>query len=120
MKSYELTPNQFRVADFLSWLKDGSLNLNPPFQRRSVWKPAAKSYLIAGATQERTLAVMQQVEGFILKQPEVQSMVGVLGFSFSGQGQNAGLAFVHAEGLGRARRRRALGRRRWPAAPSAR
>jgi multidrug efflux pump len=47
-----------------------------------------------GATQERTLAVMQQVEGFILKQPEVQSMVGVLGFSFSGQGQNAALAFV--------------------------
>jgi hypothetical protein len=37
---------------------------------------------------------MQQVEGFILKQPEVQSMVGVMGFSFSGQGQNAGLAFV--------------------------
>ncbi|WP_374408246.1 efflux RND transporter permease subunit [Hydrogenophaga sp.] len=47
-----------------------------------------------GATQERTLAVMKQVEGFMLKQPEVQSMVGVLGFSFSGQGQNAALAFV--------------------------
>ncbi|MDE2417312.1 MAG: efflux RND transporter permease subunit [Burkholderiales bacterium] len=47
-----------------------------------------------GATQERTLNVMQQVEAFILKQPEVQSMVGVLGFSFSGQGQNAALAFV--------------------------
>ena len=47
-----------------------------------------------GATQERTLAVMTQVEDFLLKQPEVQSMVGVLGFSFSGQGQNAALAFV--------------------------
>jgi len=47
-----------------------------------------------GATQERTRAAMQQVEGFILKQPEVQSIVGVLGFSFSGQGQNAALAFV--------------------------
>ncbi|MBU2289388.1 MAG: efflux RND transporter permease subunit, partial [Gammaproteobacteria bacterium] len=47
-----------------------------------------------GATQERALSVMQQVEAFILKQPEVQSMVGVMGFSFSGQGQNAGLAFV--------------------------
>ncbi|MFZ4625201.1 MAG: efflux RND transporter permease subunit, partial [Rhodoferax sp.] len=47
-----------------------------------------------GATQTRTLAVMQQVEGFLLKQPEVKSMVGVLGFSFSGQGQNAALAFV--------------------------
>jgi len=47
-----------------------------------------------GATQARTLAVMEQVEGFMLKQPEVQSMVSVLGFSFSGQGQNAALAFV--------------------------
>ena len=47
-----------------------------------------------GATQERTRAVMEQVEAFILKQPEVQSMVGVLGFSFSGLGQNAALAFV--------------------------
>ncbi len=47
-----------------------------------------------GATQERTRAVMQQVEAFMLKQPEVQSIVGVLGFSFSGQGQNSALAFV--------------------------
>ncbi len=47
-----------------------------------------------GATQQRTREVMQQVEGYMLKQPEVQSMVGVLGFSFSGQGQNAALAFV--------------------------
>ena len=47
-----------------------------------------------GATVERTQRVMEQVEAFILKQPEVQSMVGILGFSFSGQGQNAGLAFV--------------------------
>ncbi|MDI3384022.1 efflux RND transporter permease subunit [Xenophilus aerolatus] len=47
-----------------------------------------------GATQERTLSAMEQVEKFMLKQPEVQSIVGVLGFSFSGQGQNAGIAFV--------------------------
>ena len=47
-----------------------------------------------GATQERARNVMVQVEEFMLKQPEVESMVGVLGFSFSGQGQNAALAFV--------------------------
>ena len=47
-----------------------------------------------GATLERTESVMAQVEGFMLKQPEVQSIVGVLGFSFSGQGQNAALAFI--------------------------
>ncbi len=47
-----------------------------------------------GATQERTKAVMEQVEAYMLAQPEVKSIVGVLGFSFSGQGQNAALAFV--------------------------
>ena len=47
-----------------------------------------------GATQERTLSVMKQVEGFMLSQPEVNRMVSVLGFSFSGSGQNAALAFV--------------------------
>jgi multidrug efflux pump len=47
-----------------------------------------------GATQERMLDVMQQVEGYMLQQPEVNSMVSVLGFSFSGQGQNAGIGFV--------------------------
>ncbi len=47
-----------------------------------------------GATLERTTAVMAQVEDFMLKQPEVQSMIGILGFSFAGQGQNAALAFV--------------------------
>ena len=47
-----------------------------------------------GATRERTQNVMEQVEAFMLKQPEVQSMVGVLGFSFSGQGQNAAFGFI--------------------------
>src|SRR5471032_1932187 len=47
-----------------------------------------------GATRNRTLEVMKQVEGYMLKQPEVESMVSVLGFSFSGSGQNAALAFV--------------------------
>ncbi|HQS31816.1 MAG: multidrug efflux RND transporter permease subunit [Polaromonas sp. 39-63-203] len=47
-----------------------------------------------GATQERTRAVIEQVEAYMLKQPEVKSMVGVLGFSFAGQGQNAALAFI--------------------------
>jgi len=50
--------------------------------------------LPAGATQERTRAVVEQVESYMLKQPEVESIVGILGFSFGGRGQNAGLAFV--------------------------
>ncbi len=73
-----------------------------------------------GATAERTRGVMEQVEGFVLKQPEVQSMVSVLGFSFSGQGQNAALAFVTLKDWDERKARPASRRRRWPAAPSAR
>ena len=47
-----------------------------------------------GATLQRTQRVVEQVEDYLLKQPEVKSMVAVMGFSFSGQGQNAGLSFV--------------------------
>jgi multidrug efflux pump len=47
-----------------------------------------------GATVNRTSAVMSQVEQYMLKQPEVQAMVSVLGFSFAGSGQNAALGFI--------------------------
>ena len=47
-----------------------------------------------GATQSRTMEVMKQVEDYMLKQPDVQSMISVLGFSFAGTGQNAALGFV--------------------------
>ncbi|QTD45199.1 efflux RND transporter permease subunit [Ottowia testudinis] len=47
-----------------------------------------------GATLERTQKVVEQVEGYLLQQPEVANMVAVMGFSFSGQGQNAALSFV--------------------------
>ena len=50
--------------------------------------------LPAGATAERTISVMQQLENFVLEQPEVSDMVAVVGFSFSGQGQNAGISFI--------------------------
>ncbi|MRR51982.1 MAG: efflux RND transporter permease subunit [Rhodocyclaceae bacterium] len=47
-----------------------------------------------GATQERTVEVLSQVEQFYLKQPEVSHVIGVVGFSFFGRGQNAAIAFV--------------------------
>jgi multidrug efflux pump len=47
-----------------------------------------------GATSNRTEAVIAQVEQYFLKQSEVKSIVGVVGFSFSGTGQNAALGFV--------------------------
>ncbi len=50
--------------------------------------------LPAGATRERSQEVLSQVEQFYLKQPEVDHVIGVLGFSFFGRGQNAAIAFV--------------------------
>ena len=46
MREIDIRKTQFSVADFLSWQRDGTLNLRPAFQRRSVWKPGAKSYFI--------------------------------------------------------------------------
>jgi len=50
--------------------------------------------LPSGATRERTKEVLTQVEQFYLKQPEVAHVIGVLGFSFFGRGQNAAITFV--------------------------
>jgi multidrug efflux pump len=52
--------------------------------------------LPAGATEEKTLAVLDKVrDHFLVGEKEaVQSVFTVSGFSFSGAGQNAGLAFV--------------------------
>jgi len=47
-----------------------------------------------GSSQERTLEVLSQVEQYYLKQPEVANVIGVVGFSFFGRGQNAALTFV--------------------------
>jgi multidrug efflux pump len=50
--------------------------------------------LPSGATQERTEKVLSQMEQYYLKQPDVAKVVGVLGFSFFGKGQDAAIAFV--------------------------
>jgi multidrug efflux pump len=47
-----------------------------------------------GATQERTLQIMTQVEQYYRQQPEVEKVIGVVGFSFFGRGQNGGLFFI--------------------------
>ena len=52
--------------------------------------------LPAGATQERTQKVLDQVTHYYLsnEKANVESVFTVNGFSFSGQAQNAGLAFI--------------------------
>ncbi|MDC7684206.1 efflux RND transporter permease subunit [Asticcacaulis sp. BYS171W] len=47
-----------------------------------------------GATEERTNAVLEQVGAHFRKDEAVEAAFTVSGFSFSGPGQNAGMAFV--------------------------
>jgi multidrug efflux pump len=52
--------------------------------------------LPAGATQERTIQVIRQLERHFLdnESKTVEGVITVAGFSFAGRGQNMGLAFV--------------------------
>ncbi len=52
--------------------------------------------LPVGATKERSIGVMNQVEQHFLEteKANVRSVFSVIGFSFSGRGQNNGIAFV--------------------------
>ncbi len=52
--------------------------------------------LPAGATQERTQKVLDQITHYYLdtEKANVESVFTVNGFSFSGQGQNSGIAFI--------------------------
>ncbi|MCC2637091.1 MAG: acrB [Moraxellaceae bacterium] len=51
--------------------------------------------LPSGATQERTLNVLEQLEGYYTqKDPNIDKVVTVAGFSFFGRGQNGGIAFT--------------------------
>jgi len=46
------------------------------------------------ATRERSLEVLNAIEQHYLAQKEVDHVIGVLGFSFFGRGQNAAIAFI--------------------------
>ncbi|HEY2446943.1 MAG TPA: efflux RND transporter permease subunit [Rhizomicrobium sp.] len=57
----------------------------------------AQATLPPGAVQSRTLAVLKKVEHHFLvdEKKNTDSIFTVAGFSFAGQGQNAGIGFVH-------------------------
>ena len=58
--------------------------------------------LPAGATQQRTIEVLRQLEQHFMTQEAeaVQSVITVAGFSFAGRGQNMALAFVRLKDWG--------------------
>jgi hypothetical protein len=46
MQPWNVKPTNFKVSDFINWMKSGQLQLSPSFQRRPVWKPKAKSFFM--------------------------------------------------------------------------
>lgn len=55
--------------------------------------------LPAGVSNNRTLEVIKQVEAFYNKVPEKENIITVQGFSFNGNGLNAGIAFTTLKGF---------------------
>ncbi|WP_028223824.1 multidrug efflux RND transporter permease subunit [Paraburkholderia ferrariae] len=56
--------------------------------------------LPAGSTQARTFEVVKRVEAILRKQPAVGNVTSVVGWSFSGSGQNVAMAFVELKPWG--------------------
>ncbi len=46
MEVWNITRTLYKVSDFVSWQRNGSLQLSPSFQRRPVWSESAKSFLM--------------------------------------------------------------------------
>ncbi len=46
MKTLDIGKTVYTVSDFVAWEKNKTLVLSPSFQRRPVWRPGAKSFLI--------------------------------------------------------------------------
>lgn len=46
MSNSKISRTEYKISDFISWKREGTLILNPNFQRRHVWKKGAKSYFL--------------------------------------------------------------------------
>lgn len=46
MQHWHIAKTTYKVSDFISWQRAGTLVLSPSFQRRSVWTAGAKSFFV--------------------------------------------------------------------------
>ena len=46
MDIIDIIYTNYKISDFLDWQRNRTLELSPSFQRRPVWRPTAKSFLI--------------------------------------------------------------------------
>lgn len=64
MKNFDT--RAYSIADFLEWHRNDLLELSPDFQRRAVWSPKAKSYLIDTIVRGRPIPkilISQKLQG---------------------------------------------------------
>src|SRR6266545_3193440 len=69
MEPMRIGKTVYKVSDFLSWQRGGSLELSPLFQRRPVWPPAAKSYLIDTIVRGLPMPIV-----FLREQTDLESL----------------------------------------------
>lgn len=69
-KQVQFSRQLFKVSDFLSWQRSGTLVLSPSFQRRPVWTAGAKSYLIDTIARDLPVPVIFIREQLNLKTQE--------------------------------------------------
>ncbi len=69
MAQLKPTKTVYTVSDFLSWQKNGELELKPIFQRREVWSPKAKSLLIDSVVKGLPMPII-----FLRKRQDLKSL----------------------------------------------
>lgn len=65
----DLTRTLYRVSDFLSWQRAGTLELSPSFQRGPVWPAAAKSYFVDTVVRGLPVPII-----FLREQTDIQQL----------------------------------------------
>jgi uncharacterized protein with ParB-like and HNH nuclease domain len=92
-----ITKTVYKVGDFLSWQRNSSLALSPSFQRRPVWSPAAKSYLLDTVIQGLPVPII-----FLREQTDLKTLEPMREVVDGQQRLRTLLAFVEPESLGKA------------------
>jgi len=82
------------IAGMMSWLFTRLPSSFLPMEDQGIL--IASVQLPVGATEERTTRVLGQVRDYFLNQEKdaVEGVMSILGFNFSGAGQNVGIAFI--------------------------
>lgn len=86
----------YKVSDFLSWQRNGSLVLSPSFQRRPVWSTASKSYLLDTVIQGLPVPII-----FLREQTDLKTLEPIREVIDGQQRLRTLLAFVEPESLGK-------------------